>query len=59
MPDMPTMQKIIANETLVASTTTTSLLIGAIVGVGDVTIATRCSCRLILIVIIGVHASGA
>jgi hypothetical protein len=53
------MQKIIANETLVASTTTTSLLIGAVVGVGDITIATRCSCRLVLIVIIGVHASGA
>jgi hypothetical protein len=41
MPDMPTMQKIIVNETLVASTTTTSLLVGAVVGVGDITIATR------------------
>jgi hypothetical protein len=53
------MQKVIMNETLVASATTTSLLVGAVIEVGDVTIATRCSCRLILVVGIGVHASGA
>jgi hypothetical protein len=51
------MQKI-TNETLVASATTISLLVGAVVGVRDITIATRCSCRLILVIVV-VHASGA
>ena len=40
MPDMPTMQKVIANETLVASATTTSLLIMVTVQVEDVDIIT-------------------
>jgi hypothetical protein len=40
MPDVSTMQKVIANETLVASAITTSLLIMVAIEVGEVDIIT-------------------